>query len=65
MYIFLADLFYVEDISTYHLLGFKRFNVVTILSSLFWKQSREALFKGRSMGERYVPINTLVILNLA
>lgn len=45
-----GDLYYVEDISTYRLLGFKRFNVVTILTSLFWKQSRDAIFKGRGMG---------------
>ncbi|XP_059045857.1 prostamide/prostaglandin F synthase-like [Achroia grisella] len=45
-----GDLYYVEDISTYQALHFKRFNVVTIITSLFWKQSREAVFKGRDMG---------------
>ncbi|KAG6444132.1 hypothetical protein O3G_MSEX003205 [Manduca sexta] len=45
-----GDLYYVENISTYQLLGFKRFNLVTILTSLFWKQSREAMVKGRAMG---------------
>ncbi|KAM3968725.1 prostamide/prostaglandin F synthase [Aphomia sociella] len=45
-----GDLYYVENLSTYQMLGFKRFNVVTIITSLFWKQSREAIFKGRGMG---------------
>ncbi|KAL0810357.1 hypothetical protein ABMA28_010506 [Loxostege sticticalis] len=45
-----GDLYYVENISTYQALGFKRFNLVTILTSLLWKQSREAIAKGRSMG---------------
>ncbi|XP_035450890.1 prostamide/prostaglandin F synthase isoform X2 [Spodoptera frugiperda] len=45
-----GDLYYVDNISTYQLLGFKRFNVVTIITSLFWKQSRDAIFKGRGMG---------------
>ncbi|XP_034837635.1 prostamide/prostaglandin F synthase-like isoform X1 [Maniola hyperantus] len=45
-----GDLYYVEDLSTYQSLGFKRFNVVTILTSLLWKQSREAIVKGKSLG---------------
>ncbi|XP_026324576.1 prostamide/prostaglandin F synthase-like isoform X3 [Hyposmocoma kahamanoa] len=45
-----GDLYYVEDMNTYQNLGFKRFNVISIITSLFWKQSREAIFKGRSMG---------------
>lgn len=45
-----GDLYYVDNLSTYQLLGFKRFNVFSIITSLFWKQSREAIFKGRSMG---------------
>ncbi|XP_045781129.1 prostamide/prostaglandin F synthase-like isoform X2 [Maniola jurtina] len=45
-----GDLYYVEDRSTYQTLGFKRFNVVTILTSLLWKQSREAIVKGKSLG---------------
>ncbi|XP_063835454.1 prostamide/prostaglandin F synthase-like [Ostrinia nubilalis] len=45
-----GDLYYVENIATYQQLGFKRFNLVTILTSLLWKQSREAIAKGRSMG---------------
>ncbi|KAJ0170564.1 hypothetical protein K1T71_013935 [Dendrolimus kikuchii] len=45
-----GDLYYVENISTYRLLGFKRFNVLSIITSLFWKQSRDAIFKGRGMG---------------
>ena len=45
-----GDLYYVENVSTYQQLGFKRFNVVTILTSLFWKQSRDAISKGRTMG---------------
>uniref|UniRef100_A0A2A4J1N5 Uncharacterized protein n=1 Tax=Heliothis virescens TaxID=7102 RepID=A0A2A4J1N5_HELVI len=45
-----GELYHVENISTYQTLGFKRFNVVTILTSLFWKQSRDAIFKGRGMG---------------
>lgn len=45
-----GNLYYVEDRSTYQALGFKRFNVVSIITSLFWKQSREAISKGRSMG---------------
>ncbi|XP_026484200.1 prostamide/prostaglandin F synthase-like isoform X2 [Vanessa tameamea] len=44
------ELFCVEDRSTYQMLGFKRFNVVTILTSLLWKQSRDAISKGKSMG---------------
>ncbi|XP_013145676.1 PREDICTED: prostamide/prostaglandin F synthase-like isoform X2 [Papilio polytes] len=45
-----GELYHVEDISTYNTLGFKRFNVVSIITSLFWKQSREAIAKGRGMG---------------
>ncbi|CAB3245125.1 unnamed protein product [Arctia plantaginis] len=45
-----GELYYVDNLSTYQLLGFKRFNVVSIISSLFWKQSRDAIFKGRGMG---------------
>ncbi|XP_053620639.1 prostamide/prostaglandin F synthase-like isoform X2 [Plodia interpunctella] len=45
-----GDLYYVENQSTYQTLGFKRFNLVTIITSLFWKQSRDAIFKGRGMG---------------
>lgn len=45
-----GDLYYVEDRSTYQMLGFKRFNMVSIITSLFWKQSREAIAKGKSMG---------------
>ncbi|XP_013178433.1 PREDICTED: prostamide/prostaglandin F synthase-like isoform X1 [Papilio xuthus] len=45
-----GELYHVDDISTYHTLGFKRFNVVSIITSLFWKQSREAIAKGRGMG---------------
>ncbi|KPJ16341.1 Prostamide/prostaglandin F synthase [Papilio machaon] len=44
-----GELYHVDDISTYHTLGFKRFNVVSIITSLFWKQSREAIAKGRGM----------------
>ncbi|VVD00651.1 prostamide/prostaglandin F synthase-like [Leptidea sinapis] len=47
---FNGDLYYVEDTATYQKLGFKRFNLITILSSLLWKQSREAIAKGRRMG---------------
>ncbi|XP_073966027.1 prostamide/prostaglandin F synthase-like isoform X1 [Choristoneura fumiferana] len=45
-----GELFYVEDLATYQKLGFKRFNTVSIVTSLFWKQSRDAIFKGRGMG---------------
>ncbi|CAH2098671.1 unnamed protein product [Euphydryas editha] len=45
-----GDLYYVEDRSTYQMLGFKRFNIVSLMTSLFWKQSREAIAKGKSMG---------------
>ncbi|XP_023943613.1 prostamide/prostaglandin F synthase isoform X1 [Bicyclus anynana] len=45
-----GDLYYVEDRSIYQTLGFKRFNVVSIITSLFWKQSREAIVKGKSLG---------------
>ncbi|XP_072933852.1 prostamide/prostaglandin F synthase-like isoform X2 [Epargyreus clarus] len=45
-----GDLYYVENLATYQTLGFKRFNVVTIITSLFWKQSREAIYKGKSLG---------------
>lgn len=45
-----GDLYYVENISTYQQLGFKRFNVLTILTSLLWKQSRDAISKGKAMG---------------
>ncbi|XP_052747888.1 prostamide/prostaglandin F synthase-like [Galleria mellonella] len=45
-----GDLYYVENLSTYQKLGFKKFNVVSIISSLFWKQSRDAIFKGQGMG---------------
>ncbi|CAH2061823.1 unnamed protein product, partial [Iphiclides podalirius] len=45
-----GELYHVEDISTYQKLGFKRFNVVSIITSLFWKQSREAIAKGKGMG---------------
>ncbi|XP_049882361.1 prostamide/prostaglandin F synthase-like [Pectinophora gossypiella] len=45
-----GDLYYAEELSTYQALNFKRFNVVSILASLFWKQSRDAIFKGRAMG---------------
>ncbi|KAL4703903.1 hypothetical protein ACJJTC_013080 [Scirpophaga incertulas] len=45
-----GDLYYVKDKSTYNTLGFKKFNKVSILASLFWKQSREALSKGQDMG---------------
>ncbi|CAH2098672.1 unnamed protein product [Euphydryas editha] len=48
--IFFSDLYYVEDRSTYQMLGFKRFNIVSLMTSLFWKQSREAIAKGKSMG---------------
>ncbi|XP_061725167.1 prostamide/prostaglandin F synthase-like [Cydia pomonella] len=44
-----GDLYYVEDLSTYRNLGFKRFNTVSILTSLLWKQSRDAISKGKSM----------------
>ncbi|XP_041985770.1 prostamide/prostaglandin F synthase-like isoform X2 [Aricia agestis] len=44
-----GDLYCVEDLSTYKKLGFKRFNTVTILTSLFWKQSRKAMSKSSSM----------------
>ncbi|XP_038217127.1 prostamide/prostaglandin F synthase-like [Zerene cesonia] len=45
-----GELYYVEDRSTYQKLGFKRFNIVTIMTSLLWKQSREAIAKGNRMG---------------
>ncbi|XP_068624505.1 prostamide/prostaglandin F synthase-like [Battus philenor] len=45
-----GELYHVEDLSTYQNLGFKRFNVVSIITSLFWKESREAIAKGRGMG---------------
>ncbi|XP_026746236.1 prostamide/prostaglandin F synthase-like isoform X1 [Trichoplusia ni] len=45
-----GELYYVDDLSTYQRLGFKRFNVVTIITSLFWKQSRDAISKGRGLG---------------
>ncbi|CAF4905867.1 unnamed protein product [Pieris macdunnoughi] len=45
-----GELFYAEDRSIYQKLGFKRFNVVTILTSLLWKQSRDAIAKGNRMG---------------
>lgn len=45
-----GDLYYVENMSTYNTLGFKRFNYMTILTSLLWKQSRDAIAKGRGMG---------------
>ncbi|CAK1594815.1 unnamed protein product [Parnassius mnemosyne] len=45
-----GELYHVEDISTYQTLGFKRFNVISIITSLFWKQSREAIAKGKGMG---------------
>ncbi|XP_037970552.2 prostamide/prostaglandin F synthase [Plutella xylostella] len=45
-----GELFYVQDRSTYQQLGFKRFNMITILASLLWKQSRDAISKGNSMG---------------
>jgi hypothetical protein len=47
----ISDLYYVENVSTYQSLGFKKFNVVSIIASLFWKQSREAFMKGQGMGE--------------
>ncbi|RVE49907.1 hypothetical protein evm_005375 [Chilo suppressalis] len=45
-----GELYYVDNLSTYQSLGFKKFNVISILASLFWKQSRDALSKGRGMG---------------
>ncbi|OWR41450.1 prostamide/prostaglandin F synthase [Danaus plexippus plexippus] len=47
---FNGDLFYAEDKSIYQTLEFKRFNLVSIITSLFWKQSREAIVKGKSLG---------------
>ncbi|KAJ2943051.1 hypothetical protein O0L34_g18740 [Tuta absoluta] len=45
-----GELYYVEDQKTYQELGFKRFNIFSIIGSLFWKQSRDAIAKGKTMG---------------
>ncbi|KAL0810355.1 hypothetical protein ABMA28_010504 [Loxostege sticticalis] len=47
---FTGDLYYVENLSTYQELGFMRFNRISILISLLWKQTREAIAIGRRMG---------------
>uniref|UniRef100_A0A6M2DNJ6 Prostamide/prostaglandin F synthase n=1 Tax=Xenopsylla cheopis TaxID=163159 RepID=A0A6M2DNJ6_XENCH len=47
---FKGDLYISEEQKIYNDLGFKRFNIVSILTSLLWKESREAVSKGRALG---------------
>ncbi|GBP93844.1 hypothetical protein EVAR_22413_1 [Eumeta japonica] len=44
-----GDLYYVESLATYQNLGFKRFNVFSIMGSLLWKSSRATYSKGKEM----------------
>ncbi|KAL0859830.1 hypothetical protein ABMA27_010170 [Loxostege sticticalis] len=46
----IGALYYVKNLSLYQELGFKRFNRISILISLLWKQTREAITIGRRMG---------------
>lgn len=48
---FNGDLYIDTERATYNALGFKRFNLLSVLASLTWKESRLAIGKGRKMGK--------------